>query len=137
MRYPENLKIGDTIGICAPSDGITEESSIQKLEQAINNLKQKGYQVIETQSVRKSIKGRSASAEQRAKEFMRVTRRRKSEINYICYRRRFSHRNATIFRLGIYKNITTKMVTRLLRYHGNRIFMDNYTRYSKHLLSNY
>ena len=41
MRYPENLKIGDTIGICAPSDGITEESSIQKLEQAINNLKQK------------------------------------------------------------------------------------------------
>ena len=75
MRYPKSLQIGDTIGICAPSDGITEESSIQKLEQAVNNLKQKGYQVIETQSVRKSVKRRSASAEQRAKEFMRIARK--------------------------------------------------------------
>ena len=32
MRYPENLKIGDTIGICAPSAGIVEEEKIKKLE---------------------------------------------------------------------------------------------------------
>lgn len=29
MRYPENLKIGDTIGICAPSDGIVEPEKIE------------------------------------------------------------------------------------------------------------
>ena len=26
MNYPENLKKGDTIGICAPSGGITKEN---------------------------------------------------------------------------------------------------------------
>ena len=32
MNYPENLKKGDTIGICAPSGGITKEFSIRKVE---------------------------------------------------------------------------------------------------------
>lgn len=70
MRYPENLKIGDTIGICAPSSGIVEPEKIQKLDQAIKQLKDMGYKIIETESVRKDIKGRSAIAKQRAKEFM-------------------------------------------------------------------
>ncbi len=72
MKYPENLKIGDTIGICAPSDGIVNQESIIKLEQAINNLKTLGYKVIETQSVRKSSEGRSTSAKRRVKEFMEL-----------------------------------------------------------------
>ena len=29
MNYPENLKKGDTIGICAPSGGISEEDAIK------------------------------------------------------------------------------------------------------------
>lgn len=70
MRYPENLKIGDTIGICAPSKGIYEPEKIEMLDKAINKLKDMGYKVIETESVRKDEKGRSASAKQRAKEFM-------------------------------------------------------------------
>ena len=72
MNYPENLKIGDCIGICAPSDGITDEKKIQKLELAIMQLKELGYKVIETESVRLSFKGRSSTAEQRAKEFMEL-----------------------------------------------------------------
>ena len=32
MNYPKNLKKGDTIGICAPSGGITKEVDIKKLE---------------------------------------------------------------------------------------------------------
>lgn len=72
MKYPENLKIGDAIGICAPSDGIVNQESIIKLEQAMNNLKTLGYKVIETESVRNSSEGRSASAEQRVKEFMEL-----------------------------------------------------------------
>lgn len=72
MRYPEPLKKGDTIGICAPSDGITKEEKIKKLEEAIKQLNELGYQVIESESVRKSEKGRSTSEKQRAKEFMQL-----------------------------------------------------------------
>lgn len=70
MNYPENLKIGDTIGICAPSAGIVKPYKVKRLKEAINQLKELGYKVIETESVRKQEKGRSASAKQRAKEFM-------------------------------------------------------------------
>ncbi len=72
MNYPENLKIGDTIGICAPSDGISEKEKIVKLENAIKALENMGYKIIETESVRKSEKGRSASAKKRAEEFMEL-----------------------------------------------------------------
>lgn len=72
MNYPENLKVGDTIGICAPSGGITAPEKIEKLELAKIALENLGYKVIETSSVRKEEKGRSASAQIRAKEFMEL-----------------------------------------------------------------
>ena len=40
MNYPENLKKGDTIGICAPSGGIAEEDKIKKLELAEKQLQE-------------------------------------------------------------------------------------------------
>ena len=73
MNYPENLKIGDTIGICAPSAGIGEdEYKIKRYEAAIEQLKEMGYKVIETANVRSDYKARSSSAENRAKEFMEL-----------------------------------------------------------------
>ncbi len=72
MNYPENLKKGDTIGICAPSGGISEEDAIKKLELAEKQLQEMGYKIIETESVRKEERGRSASGKQRAKEFMEL-----------------------------------------------------------------
>lgn len=83
MRYPENLKIGDTIGICAPSDGISDEFRLARLDLAIENLKNLGYKVIETDSVRKSEKGRSTSAKNRAKEFMELME--KTQVKLILY----------------------------------------------------
>lgn len=83
MRYPENLKIGDTIGICAPSDGIVDEFKIARLECAIRNLESLGYKVIETSSVRKSTKGRSNTSKQRAKEFMELIENK--EVKLILY----------------------------------------------------
>ena len=59
MNYPENLKIGDTIGICAPSAGITSPEKILRLDKAIEQLESLGYKVIETESVRKDERGRS------------------------------------------------------------------------------
>jgi len=83
MRYPENLKIGDTIGICAPSDGIVEPEKIEKLNKAIGQLENMGYKVIETKSVRKSIRGRSASATKRAEEFMSLMKN--DDVKLILY----------------------------------------------------
>lgn len=72
MNYPENLKKGDTIGICAPSGGVSDEQAIKKLELAEKQLQEMGYKVIETESVRKEERGRSASGKQKAKEFMEL-----------------------------------------------------------------
>ena len=72
MRYPESLKKGDYIGICAPSAGIVKEEKIKRLDLAIQQLKEIGYNVIETPSVRKDENGRSASPQKRADEFMEL-----------------------------------------------------------------
>ena len=72
MNYPENLKLGDTIGICAPSAGIVNPEKIEKLELAKKALEEMGYKVIETAHVRTEEKGRSASAKIRAQEFMEL-----------------------------------------------------------------
>ena len=83
MHYPENLKIGDTIGICAPSDGIADLVKQKRLDYAIENLKSKGYKVIETESVRKSVRGRSASPQKRAEELMQLLE--DDEVNLIIF----------------------------------------------------
>lgn len=83
MRYPESLKIGDTIGICAPSSGTAEPDKLEKLNQAIKNLEKMGYKVIETASVRSDIQGRSAKACVRAKEFMELWEN--EEVKLIIY----------------------------------------------------
>ena len=47
-------------------------SDILQLELAENQLRKMGYKIIETKSVRKENKGRSASGKQRAEEFMEL-----------------------------------------------------------------
>lgn len=83
MKYPRNLKMGDTIGICAPSCGIVDESKLKRLDLAYSQLKEKGYSLIETKSVRNEMRGRSASGEQRAKEFMELMEN--PEVGLILY----------------------------------------------------
>ena len=41
MKYPKSLKIGDTIGICAPSAGINKPEKQIRLDEAINRFWQK------------------------------------------------------------------------------------------------
>ena len=72
MNYPENLKKGDTIGICAPSGGIIKLHKVARLNCAIETLQNLGYKVIETESVRKGEKARSTTARKRAEEFMEL-----------------------------------------------------------------
>ena len=60
MIYPEFLKEHDTIGVTAPSDGITDEVKIKRLDNAIKNFEERGFNIKETPNVRCSFKGRSS-----------------------------------------------------------------------------
>ena len=66
MIYPEFPHAGDVIGICAPSAGVGHK--IESFELSLDALRERGYEIRETASVRvDSI--RPASAGQRAAEF--------------------------------------------------------------------
>lgn len=66
MIYPEFPKSGDMIGICAPSAGVGHK--IESFELSLEALRERGYEIAETASVR--VEGaRSSSAEVRATEF--------------------------------------------------------------------
>ena len=68
MIYPEFLKEKDTIGVTAPSDGITDEVKLKRLDNAIKNFEEKGFNIKETPNVRCSVKGRSSTSKERASE---------------------------------------------------------------------
>lgn len=70
MLYPTFLNKKDTIGVTAPSDGISghDKISLARLQYAKQNLTEKGFSVIETSNVRRSIKGRSGTGSERARE---------------------------------------------------------------------
>lgn len=70
MIYPEFLKIGDTIGVTAPSDGNRKELDYVRLNHGIKVLEKKGYSIIETDNVRTSEKGRSSDSQSRAEQLM-------------------------------------------------------------------
>lgn len=70
MNIPDFIKKGDIIGVTAPSAGFTEQIDLTKLESAKFSLSEKGYEVIETDNVRKCEKGRSSTGKKRAEEFL-------------------------------------------------------------------
>lgn len=72
MIYPDFIKEKDTIGICAPSAGITRKISINRLEFAIKKFNNMNFKVIETSHVRKTRKGRSSTAKIRAHEVLEL-----------------------------------------------------------------
>lgn len=71
MRFPDPLQKGDIVGVCAPSSGVYE-LYYKKLDNSINFLKQKGYKILETSSVRKNFKLTSSFPEERVAEFMEL-----------------------------------------------------------------
>ena len=72
MKYPEFIKKGDCIAVTAPSLGFIKEEQIKEYDNAIKNIKNMGFEFIETENVRYCERGRSSSAETRAKQFMQV-----------------------------------------------------------------
>ena len=66
---PPPLKKGDTIGIIAPSAGLSAIFP-HRIDKAIEYFKSEGYKIKEFRNVRKSKKWESASPEERSKEIM-------------------------------------------------------------------
>lgn len=67
MIYPEFLKKGDTIGICAPSAGIGADD-FDEFEVSLSHLRKQDWSVKETESVRSGL-DESAPARTRGAEF--------------------------------------------------------------------
>ena len=61
MIYPKFIEENNTIGITAPSDGITKKEKIYRLNSAINNLNKQGFKIKETKNVRTSKSGKSTN----------------------------------------------------------------------------
>jgi muramoyltetrapeptide carboxypeptidase LdcA involved in peptidoglycan recycling len=68
MIYPNSLKKGNKIGVTATSDGFISEPDLARLVSGIKHFEGLGYPVLVTDNVKKSSKGRSSTAEVRAKE---------------------------------------------------------------------
>ena len=68
MEYPKFIKENDSIGVTSPSDGVTREEKLYRLDCAIKKFNELGFGIVETINVRTSYKGRSSSSEERARE---------------------------------------------------------------------
>lgn len=81
MIYPKFLNEGDTVGVCAPSDGINSYINLTRFDNAILNFNKIGLNIIESESCRKSIIGKSADKKIRANEVCNMFK--KADINGI------------------------------------------------------
>lgn len=70
--YPEKIVKGCTFGTTASSDGARHEKHIIKLDNAMKNLKELGFNGIETSNTRTLEKISSSDGKTRAKEFMEL-----------------------------------------------------------------
>lgn len=70
MIIPRPLAKGDSIGVTAPSFGVTDPTDIARFANARRRLEDRGYRVVETPDVYSCFddEGRSAPAEQRVEE---------------------------------------------------------------------
>lgn len=75
--YPKKLNAGDTIGTTA----VSMTANLDKIDLAIDNLKELGLKVIETENVRKSEGAVSSSGEQRAYELLELYKN--TDVKYI------------------------------------------------------
>lgn len=74
MIYPEFIKKGDCIGVPAPSAGADTLERKNKFENAIKRLQNLGFKLNLSENLFESVNGRSASAEERAKEVNKMVK---------------------------------------------------------------
>jgi muramoyltetrapeptide carboxypeptidase LdcA involved in peptidoglycan recycling len=70
MRYPKELKKGAVIGVTATSAGYEAEADLAALASGIKHFNRLGYEVLVTDNVYTSYKGRSSDGPTRARQLM-------------------------------------------------------------------
>lgn len=83
MIYPKYINEKSNIGVCAPSAGITNEIKHKRLDNAKLKFNSLGNKIIETNSVRTCVNGRSNSIDIRVKELMSLYTNKDIEL-IIC-----------------------------------------------------
>lgn len=68
MIFPKWIKQGEIIGVTACSAGKSAPLDTVRMDNAVRQMKQRGFSVLETPDVRKEEKGRSGPAKVRAEE---------------------------------------------------------------------
>lgn len=72
MNYPFFLEKGNSIGVTATSAGFESEADINRVNNAIKHFHALGYEIVETDNVRKCILGRSSDGKTRAEELLKL-----------------------------------------------------------------
>jgi len=80
MIFPRKLSKNSSIGVTAVSMGCIDETDILRLENAHKNLRERGFNIIETKNVRTNKKLESSPAEERALEFMELIKNDKIDF---------------------------------------------------------
>lgn len=81
MIFPKWIQKGDCIGVTACSAGKTAPVDLVRLDNAVAQMRKRGYSVIETPDTRTNEKGRSAAAVVRADELHALARN--PEVSWI------------------------------------------------------
>lgn len=80
MKYPRFISKKSIIGVPAPSDGADSKAKINRYKNACERFKNLGYDIVISNNLYKSDKGRSSSAQNRANEINDMF---KSSIDFI------------------------------------------------------
>lgn len=83
MIYPKKLEKNDVIEIISPSNGV-KSKEIKRYENAIENLENFGFKVVEDKYVRNSENGVSSSANDRSKELNKAIKDKSVKALIAC-----------------------------------------------------
>ena len=84
---PNKLKIGDTIGVVAPSDPIIEEN-IEEVEQAKQIVEKSGFKVKYSKNLFSNTNGYSSTAKEKADDINQMFQDKEVKMIWCAKRRK-------------------------------------------------
>ena len=87
MIIPNKLKIGDTIGVVAPSDPIIEEN-IEEIERARKIVEKSGFKVKYSKNLFSNTNGYSSTAKEKADDINQMFQDKEVKMIWCAKRRK-------------------------------------------------
>lgn len=82
MIYPKFLSKNDTVAVIAPSNGVSDNVKLNRLNNSIKYFENLSFNVIQGENIRTSIDGRSGSVYDRLQELYKVYNNNK--VKFVC-----------------------------------------------------